>query len=205
MDTVHGERWMRCDRRLLRDNDGHPIKIVGMAIDSTEERRRIEMREETARTDVLTGLLNRRELSMQFAALTSADGFAVLALDLDGFKEVNDAHGHAMGDVVLQTTAARLTSAVRASDLVARTGGDEFVVVVAGDQSTGEAAAERILARMKEPTAISNEITDVRTSIGGIWTGEKRDVSELLKQADALLYDAKAAGKDAIKFNRYPR
>lgn len=176
-----------------------------MAIDSTEERRRIEMLEETARTDVLTGLLNRRELSMQFAALTSADGFAVLALDLDGFKEVNDAHRHAMGDVVLQTTAARLTSAVRASDLVARTGGDEFVVVVAGDQSIGEAAAERILARMKEPTAISNEIADVRTSIGGIWTGEKRDVSELLKQADALLYDAKAAGKDAIKFNRYPR
>lgn len=162
------------------------------------------MLEETARTDVLTGLLNRRGLSMEFATFRSDDGFAVLALDLDGFKEVNDAHGHAMGDVVLHTTAARLTSAVRESDLVARTGGDEFVVIVAGDQLTGEAAAERILARMKEPIVISNEIADVRTSIGGIWTGEKRDVSELLKQADALLYNAKAAGKDAVRFSRYP-
>lgn len=196
---------MRCDRRLLRDSDGRLVKIVGMAIDFTEERRRIEVLEETARTDVLTGLLNRLGLSMEFAALRSADGFAILALDLDGFKEVNDAHGHAIGDVVLQTTAPRLTSAVRESDLVARTGGDEFVVVVAGNRSRGEAAAERILARMREPIPISNVIADVRTSIGGIWTGEKRDVSELLKQADALLYDAKAAGKDAIKFSRYPR
>ncbi len=200
LDTVHGERWMRCDRRLLRDSDGRPVKIVGMAIDFTDERCRIEMLEETARTDVLTGLLNRRGLSMQFAALTSADGFAVLALDLDGFKEVNDVHGHAMGDVVLQTTAARLTSAVRQTDLVARTGGDEFVVVVAGDRSTGGAAAERILARMREPIPISNKVADIRTSIGGIWTGEKRDVSELLNEADALLYDAKAAGKDAVRF-----
>ena len=110
-----------------------------------------------------------------------------------------------MGDIVLQTTAARLTSAVRESDLVARTGGDEFVVVVAGDRSTGEAAAERKLARMREPIPISDEIAHVRTSIGGIWTGEKRDVSELLKQADTLLYDAKAAGKDAVRFSRYPR
>lgn len=124
----------------------------------------------------------------------------MLALDLDGFKEVNDVYGHAMGDVVLQTTAARLTSAVRETDLVARTGGDEFVVVVAGDRPTGEAAAGRILARMREPIPISHEIADVRTSIGGIWTGEKRDVSELLNEADALLYDAKAAGKDVVRF-----
>jgi diguanylate cyclase (GGDEF)-like protein len=142
---------------------------------------------------------------IEFTALQSADGFAVLALDLDGFKDVNDAHGHAMGDVVLQTTSARLTSAVRETDLVARTGGDEFVVVVAGDQSRGEAAAERILARMREPIAIADEIADVRASIGGVWTREKRDMSELLKEADALLYDAKAFGKDAVKFQSTSR
>ncbi|MBB6510620.1 diguanylate cyclase (GGDEF)-like protein/PAS domain S-box-containing protein [Rhizobium soli] len=200
LDTIHGERWMRCDRRLLRDGDGRPIKIVGMAIDFTEERRRIEILEETARTDALTGLLNRRGLSIEFTSLQSADGFAVLALDLDGFKAVNDAHGHAMGDFVLQTIAARLTSAVRDRDLVARTGGDEFVVVVAGDRTAGEAAAERILERMREPRAIDDGTVDVRVSIGGIWTGEKRDVTELLKEADLLLYDAKAAGKDAVRF-----
>jgi diguanylate cyclase (GGDEF)-like protein/PAS domain S-box-containing protein len=200
LETVQGERWMRCDRRLLRDSDGRPVKIVGMAIDFTEERRRIEMLEETARTDALTGLLNRRGLSIEFAALQSAAGVAVLALDLDGFKEVNDAHGHAMGDVVLKTTASRLTSSVRVQDLVARTGGDEFVVVIAGDQPAGEAAAKRILARMREPIAIANHIADVRVSIGGIWTPDKRDVSELLNEADALLYNAKAAGKDAVRF-----
>lgn len=200
LDTVHGERWMRCDRRLLRDSNGQPVKIVGMAIDFTDDRRRIEMLEETARTDALTGLLNRRGLSINFAALQSADGFAVLALDLDGFKEVNDAHGHAIGDIVLQSTAKRLTSAVRAHDLVARTGGDEFIIVVAGDRATGEAAAQRILARMSDSISIGDEIADVRTSIGGVWTGEKRDLTQLMREADALLYDAKAAGKDAVKF-----
>ncbi|WP_312224195.1 diguanylate cyclase [Rhizobium rhizoryzae] len=195
LDTVHGERWMRCDRRLLRDSDGRPVKIVGMAIDFTEERRRIEILEETARTDALTGLLNRRGLSIEFAALQSADGF----------KEVNDAHGHAAGDIVLQTTAARLTSAVRDQDLVARTGGDEFVVVIAGDRSAGEAAASRILERMREPIATAAGIADIRTSIGGIWTDAKRDLAELLEEADVLLYAAKAAGKDAVRFQEASR
>lgn len=200
LDTVHGERWMRCDRRLLRDGDGRPAKIVGMAIDFTEDRRRIETLEETARTDALTGLLNRRGLAIAFASLQSADGFAVLALDLDGFKEVNDAHGHAAGDIVLQTAATRLTSALRRQDLVARTGGDEFVVVVAGSRDTGEAAADRILDRMREPISIAENVADVRTSIGGIWADAKRDLSELIKEADTLLYEIKAAGKDGVRF-----
>lgn len=144
--------------------------------------------------------MNRRGLSIEFAALQSANGFAVLALDLHGFKEVNDAHGHAAWDIVLQTTAARLTSAVRDQDLVARTGGDEFVVVVTGDRSAGEAAASRILERMREPIAIAAGIADVRTSIGGTWTNAKRDMTELLKEADTLLYAAKAAGKDVVRF-----
>lgn len=200
LDTVQGERWMRCDRRLLRDSNGRPVKIVGMAIDFTEERRRIDLLEETARTDVLTGLLNRRGLLIEFASLKSADGFAVLALDLDGFKEVNDAHGHAIGDIVLQTAASRTRSAVRENDLVARTGGDEFVVVVAGNRSTGEAAAERILEWMREPIPVADEIAAVHASIGGVWTSGKRDLSELIKEADRLLYEAKAAGKNVVRF-----
>ena len=200
LDTVHGERWMRCDRRLLRDSNGQPVKIVGMAIDFTEDRRRIELLEETARTDLLTGLLNRRGLSIEFASQQSAEGFTVLALDLDGFKKVNDAHGHATGDIVLQTAAARIRSAVRECDLVARTGGDEFVVVIAGNRSTGEAAAERIVERMREPIPVADEIADVHTSIGGAWTAAKRDLSELTREADTLLYEAKAAGKDVVRF-----
>ncbi|MEB2846698.1 sensor domain-containing diguanylate cyclase [Endobacterium cereale] len=200
LDTIHGERWMRCDRRLLRDSDGRPVIIVGMAIDFTEERRRIELLEETARTDVLTGLLNRRGLSIEFASLQSAEGFSVLALDLDGFKDVNDVHGHAVGDLVLQTAATKIRSAVRDRDLVSRTGGDEFVVVIAGSRSTGEAAAERIIERMREPIPIADQVAIVHTSIGGVWTAAKQDMFSLLQEADALLYEAKAAGKDAVRF-----
>jgi len=200
LDTIQGERWMRCDRRLLRDGDGRPLKIVGMAIDFTDERRRIEQLEECASTDALTGLLNRRGLVGEFAALQSADGFVVLALDLDGFKQVNDVHGHGVGDVVLCETARRITGAVRSHDLVARTGGDEFVVVVAGSRAAGMAAAERILERMRAPVLISGGSTHVRASIGGVWSAAKRDISGLINEADALLYDAKASGKDAMQF-----
>lgn len=200
LDTIHGERWMRCDRRLLRDADGRPLKIVGMAIDFTDERRRIELLEETARTDALTGLLNRRGLAGEFSALQSADGFVVLAMDLDGFKQVNDAHGHAVGDIVLCETARRVEAAVRNQDLVARTGGDEFVIVVAANRATGMAAAERILEQMREPILIDGGSAHVRASIGGVWTSGKRDITALISEADALLYQAKAAGKDAMKF-----
>lgn len=200
LDTIHGERWMRCDRRLLRDGDGRPVKIVGMAIDFTEERRRIEQLEETVRTDVLTGLLNRRGLADEFSTLSSADGFVVLALDLDGFKQVNDLHGHAVGDLVLCETARRIEAAVRKQDLVARTGGDEFVVVVAGNRATGMAAAERILEKMRDPVSITGGSAHVRASIGGVWTASKRDIQALINEADMLLYDAKASGKDAMQF-----
>jgi GGDEF domain-containing protein len=77
-------------------------------------------------------------------------------------------------------------------------------VLIAGDRSAGEAAAGRILERMREPIAIAAGIADVRTSIGGTWTDAKRDVTELLKEADALLYDAKAAG-DAVRFQSSSR
>ncbi|WP_313618512.1 diguanylate cyclase domain-containing protein [Agrobacterium sp.] len=200
LDTIHGERWMRCDRRLLRDGDGRPVKIVGMAIDFTEERRRIEQLEETARTDVLTGLLNRRGLADEFSALSSADGFVVLALDLDGFKQVNDLYGHGAGDMVLCETAQRIQACVRKGDLVARTGGDEFVVVVAGSRATGMAAAERILEKMRDPVSITGGSAHVRASIGGVWTASKRDIQALINEADMLLYDAKASGKDAMQF-----
>lgn len=201
LDTVQGERWMRCDRRLLRDGDGHPMKIVGMAIDFTDERIRMKALEEHARTDVLTGLLNRRGLGEEYASLRSADGYSVLALDLDGFKKVNDSYGHPMGDVVLCETANRIRSSVRDEDLVARVGGDEFVVVVAGGASTGKAAAERILAAIRRPIEASGAAASVRTSVGGVWTGARRDIAALMSEADKLLYDAKTAGKDVVKFD----
>lgn len=135
LDTVHSERWVRCDRRLLRDIDGRPVKIVCMTIDFTEELRRIKFLEETARTDVLTGLLNRPGLLTEFASLQSADGFKKVNMPMD---------------MPWETTFCRPPP--------------------------------------------------VLTSIGGVWTASKRDMSGLMKEADVRLCEAKAAGKDAVRF-----
>jgi diguanylate cyclase (GGDEF)-like protein/PAS domain S-box-containing protein len=208
LDTVLGERWMRCDRRLLRDTDGTPLRIVGVAIDFSEEHRRLEYLMLNSETDALTGILNRRGLAKRFEQLRSADGYVLLALDLDGFKQVNDGFGHPAGDVVLTETARRLTSLVRSSDLVCRTGGDEFVIVIAGDERAGKLLAQRIVDAMRTPITIrqagsqASEETavDVRASVGGVWSPAKVDVEDLISRADVLLYQAKAEGKDGWRF-----
>ncbi len=200
LDTLAGERWMRCDRRLLRDQDGRPTKIVGMAIDFTEERRQIEELARSARTDALTGLLNRRGLEASYAGMTPGEGLSILVIDLDGFKFVNDSHGHAIGDAALLETARRLTMAVRPEDLVSRTGGDEFVVVVGGTPEVGMAVAERIVQVMRSPIIVGDIAADVRVSVGGVWSAAKCELAPLITQADVLLYEAKAAGKDSIRF-----
>lgn len=111
LNTINGERWIRCERRLLRDGDGAPLKIVGVAIDFTAERLRLADLELRARTDALSGLLNRHGLETGYRELSCGDGYSILAIDLDGFKAVNDCLGHAMGDAVLVQTAKRLSSA----------------------------------------------------------------------------------------------
>jgi diguanylate cyclase (GGDEF)-like protein/PAS domain S-box-containing protein len=197
LDTVAGEKWMRCDRRLLRDADGQPLRIVGMAIDFTDEHQRLEQSEHKADTDALTGLLNRRGLAKRFEKLSSSEGFTVLAIDLDGFKQINDRLGHAAGDAVLLETARRLTGLVRENDLVCRTGGDEFVVVVTGGQVVAETIAERLVATMRVPIDTEAGSASVRASVGGVWSPAKKvDVEQLISSADAKLYQAKEAGKD---------
>jgi len=196
LNTVSGERWMRCDRRLLRNPDGTPRRIVGVAIDFTDEHLRLKEFERRSETDALTGLLNRRGLAMRYPLLPSSSGWTVLLMDLDGFKTVNDVHGHSAGDKVLLETAKRLEQDVRADDLVCRTGGDEFVIVVAGDLSVADQVAARVVEGMRAPVAIGGATVDVRATIGGVWTPAKISLDELLADADALLYKAKAAGKD---------
>ena len=200
LETVAGERWMRCDRRLLRDKDGTPLRVVGVAIDFTDEHNRLVDLERSSQRDALTGLLNRRGLTASFQKMVSAEGFAVLGVDLDGFKEVNDAHGHGTGDAVLAETARRLLSCVRDADLVCRTGGDEFAIVTAGAESVGRAVAERIVTAMRAPIATGAGEVEVRASVGGVWAHAKAGLDDLLSQADKLLYEAKARGKDGWLF-----
>lgn len=196
LNTVLGERWMRCDRRLLRNPDGTPRRIVGVAIDFTDEHLRLKEFERRSETDALTGLLNRRGLAMRYPVLPSSSGWTVLLMDLDGFKTVNDVHGHSAGDKVLLETAKRLEQDVRAGDLVCRTGGDEFVIVLAGDLSVADKIAASIVEGMRAPVSVGDTTVDVRATIGGVWTPTKASLDELLGDADARLYKAKAAGKD---------
>lgn len=196
LDTVFGEKWMRCDRRLLRDSDGRPRRIVGVAIDFTEEHRRLEASERNSEIDALTGLLNRRGLTNQYERLATSSGIGVLAIDLDGFKQVNDCLGHPAGDAVLQETARRLRLCIRRTDLAARTGGDEFLIVFAGDRQAVEDAAERVVLVMRQVIDVGDSRAEVRATVGGIWSDAKVDLPRLVSQADAVLYSAKAGGKD---------
>lgn len=169
------------------------------------------LREQT-RQDPLTGLPNRRalerDLDREWQALArQGRRFAVLALDLDHFKRVNDQHGHLAGDTVLEQTADRLCSAVRSRDTVARTGGEEFVVLVPDtDQAGAEAAAQRLLdcVRLEPfdlagdgPAAAAAQRLVLTVSIGvalaGPTDGAPQDV---VRRADEALYQAKAQGRN---------
>ena len=202
LDTLAGEKWMRCDRRLLRDADGRPRRIVGVAIDFTEEHRRLEATRHHSETDQLTGLLNRRGLVNHFRQLPLSQGWSVAAVDLDGFKGVNDTYGHSAGDEVLVETARRLLRSVRETDLVCRRGGDEFLLVTAGRPEAGEGTAERVVDAMRAPIAIAEAVVEVRATVGVIWTDRKSDLEDLAAQADRLLYQAKMAGKDQWRAGR---
>ena len=202
LHTVAGERWMRCDRRLLRNSDGTPRRIVGVAIDFTDEHERLVASERNSETDLLTGLVNRRGLVNRFQQMPSSPGWTVLAVDLDGFKGVNDTYGHPAGDKVLVETADRLKNAVRDTDLVCRTGGDEFLMIVAGEPEAGEAICQRVVETMRVPVDIGDASAEVRATVGGVWTAAKGDLEKLVEQADRLLYRAKVAGKDRWAFHQ---
>jgi diguanylate cyclase (GGDEF)-like protein len=127
-------------------------------------------------------------------------------LDLDGFKKINDEHGHKAGDEVLIETAKRLLASVRGGDTVARLGGDEFTVLLRGLHNKDEVAivADRILTAMRKPMELSTGV-EVRPtpSLGiALATGSEADPSTLLKHADAAMYEAKRAGKDCWRLAR---
>lgn len=155
-----------------------------------------------ARSDPLTGLLNRRGLDQALPALLPAAEdvrvAAVYVIDLDGFKLVNDEHGHAAGDELLQQVAARLKRAVRAGDLVARTGGDEFVVVVGGLEGARE--AEQIGHKLLACGEAAFDLAQARCSVGmtvgyALAPADGSDAAALIRRADSAMYAGKNAGK----------
>ncbi len=149
--------------------------------------------------DGLTGLPNRAALldHLHREVTTSWHSRALLFLDLDGFKPINDTLGHAAGDELLAAVAGRLRGALREQDLPARLGGDEFAVVLdtGGDPTSAEAAARRVLAAVNAPYRLSAGTASVTASIGIAHAAPARPAEELLQRADSAMYQAKRAGK----------
>jgi diguanylate cyclase (GGDEF)-like protein len=171
------------------------------------ERRRAEARiAHMAHHDALTDLLNRTRFREQIervlAALGESDGVAVLCLDLDRFKSVNDTLGHPAGDALLQAVADRLRSCVRASDVVARLGGDEFAVVQCGAQPVDATTlATAIIQAVGQPYEINGHQINVGASLGiAIAPNDGADPDTLLKKADIALYRAKKDGRNTYRF-----
>ena len=176
-----------------------------------EIKRRVELEKSMkhmATHDDLTGLANRVLLTDR---LNTAIEFhqrqslmlAVLFLDLDGFKEVNDTYGHNVGDELLLIVAKRLQSCVRKSDTVVRFGGDEFVLLLTGLHAANEAAyvAEKVLEMMQLPFELSAETVQIGCSIGiALYPEDGENETDLLKEADTLMYQVKAAGKNHYRF-----
>ncbi len=160
--------------------------------------------------DQLTGLPNRAQLMLRLQeemARGLGRSFALLFLDLDRFKSVNDTFGHAVGDEVLRISAARIRSAVRGQDVAARIGGDEFVVLLPGaGAATADAVAERLIAQLSEPIMVPSGVAVIGASVG-IAIGEAGSASgeQLLQAADEALYRAKDAGRGvALHATRSP-
>jgi diguanylate cyclase (GGDEF)-like protein len=171
--------------------------------DITERKRSHDELEFKANRDNLTGLLNRAALEAEIEAAlrrARADGSsaAVLFIDLDGFKAINDTYGHSAGDEILRAVSTRVTSAVRTSDRVARLGGDEFVVLIAPLPSPriAESTAERILRALTQPVHVGDHTIGLGASVGVAVVEAPLDVdgADLIERADEAMYRAKQSG-----------
>lgn len=203
MTRSDGERiWVEHSIGLVRDRGGTPVHFVSQFIDVTEARRARERLRFLASHDSLTELINRRELLARVEELLTRRprtglNVAVLFLDLDQLKQVNDTHGHAAGDEVITTVARRLREAVRRDDLVARIGGDEFVVVLTTIGSIDDAAgiAALIHRRVEAPVDVGGDELPVTLSIGLALVEPGDEPHTALRRADTALYRAKEQGR----------
>ncbi len=199
-----GQRILFVAASPLNHDDGTPIGSLGMVSDVTAARRAEAELRHRALHDSLTGLPNRALLVDRLAMAAArqhrdgAQGLAVLFLDLDDFKVVNDSRGHDAGDRLLQAVAARLEHAVRETDTVARLGGDEFAVICEDTVAVDAAAvADRIQDALGRPIDLDGEHLYASASIG-IALSPPYGVPDLLRLADLAMYDSKAAGRGQV-------
>ncbi|NDU90243.1 MAG: EAL domain-containing protein [Ferrovum sp.] len=190
------------------NQDGAIHRHVALFSDITDKVRTDELIWRQANFDLLTGLPNRRmfydrlEQEIKKAHRTGLQ-LALLFIDLDCFKEINDTLGHQTGDILLVEAASRIVSCVRESDTVARLGGDEFTVILSELSYTGsvEKVAQNIIAKLVDPFLLSDEIAYVSASIGITFSpGDALDVEQLLRNADQAMYVAKNGGRNRFSY-----
>ncbi len=197
----------------VRNQDGSVRTYVGNFIDITKRKNAEALVEHMAFHDQLTDLPNRRRMVDRLrhassASMRSGKRCALLLVDLDNFKVVNDTLGHALGDRLLKQTAARLESCLRGEDTLARFGGDEFLVLLEGlNEDTLEAASQaehvgmKLAAALRQPYLLERHEIRIGCSIGvTVFGGQEQSTEELVKQADIAMYEAKRGGRNSLRF-----
>jgi diguanylate cyclase (GGDEF)-like protein/PAS domain S-box-containing protein len=198
--------WLSVSCRALNPDDEPPVAVVASMTDITERRMIDGRREYEATHDALTGLYNR---TVAIARLSRAErarhagSTAVLFIDLDKFKVINDSLGHSVGDKVLQIVGARLRASTRDADVVGRLGGDEFVVIaydISPEEATG--LAERIRTELNRPVAVDGRNLHIDASVGIVIAcpEDGREGEDLLRDADLAMYQAKTEGRGRHAF-----
>jgi diguanylate cyclase (GGDEF)-like protein len=205
--TWRGEkRWMRLSINTV-GNNGRPRRIFGAKQDITSDRQAMESLRRQAETDPLTGLANRSVFQARYREIVGDSlnhGFAsaLVLIDLDGFKQLNDTLGHLAGDACLCEVAQRLRQAFHHAGLVARLGGDEFAIILRAPANPARIAhvLQQTVVMLSRPLFWNGLRIEVSASIGAALIGRphRRRIADLLAEADIALYDAKAAGRNQV-------
>ncbi|RTL58136.1 MAG: EAL domain-containing protein [Rhodocyclaceae bacterium] len=213
LELPGGEHWFELSAARTQPRPGKPITFIMLSRDITERKRAAAEIEQLAYFDALTQLPNRRLIFSRLRQALSASlrhhtYGALLFIDLDDFKTLNDTKGHKIGDLLLKEVALRLAHCVRVEDSIARLGGDEFVILLEElgpsmeeAASQAEGIAEKVLDRIRQPFPLDNLDHHATGSIGiCLFSGQTESEDELLKRADAAMYRAKKSGRNTWCF-----
>jgi diguanylate cyclase (GGDEF)-like protein/PAS domain S-box-containing protein len=202
-----GRQFITSKRILIKDQTGEPHYIINVVDDVTDRRRANDKIAHLAHFDALTDLPNRvlfrEKVNGELARARRGEQFALLYIDIDEFKGINDSLGHHVGDELLKLVAARLRNCIRETDLVARLGGDEFAVVQAGVEKLSDVVefVTRIYDAIREPYDCLGHQLSTDASIGiALAPRDGNDLEELIKNADLAMYGAKADGRRTYRF-----